>query len=293
MQSKLVTTFLLATILLTSIFTDAAFGSVRIQIIDRGQADGILIRTPNEHWIVIDAGTNAQQADAMNSVWGVDQVDLAIVSHRHFDHQGGMDNIINTIDVKKFVGIVEDCPNRTSDDTVRTSLATKSVPIEPLSDVPTTIEIDEVRFTIFPLPPRSDCPDHENDNSMIVRLEHGDFSMLFVGDAEVDQLNWLVANHPALLDVDVLKASHHGSNNGRTAAFLTAVSPERVVISAGVNANHKHPMPEAVADYIAATGDRVYCTNRHGTIRVFGQLNGNIRIFKQRINDDSCVFDGT
>ena len=64
-------------------------------------------------------------------------------------------------------------------------------------------------------------------------------------------------------------------------------------VSAGVNANHKHPMPEAVADYLAASGDRVYCTNRHGTIRVYGQLNGNIRVFKQRNNDDSCVFDGT
>lgn len=30
--------------------------SVRVQVIDRGQADGILIRTPNEKWVIIDAG---------------------------------------------------------------------------------------------------------------------------------------------------------------------------------------------------------------------------------------------
>ena len=142
MQPRPVTTAVLAVAVLASILSDVALGSVRIQIIDRGQADGILIRTPNDHWIVIVAGTNGQQANVMKNDWDVDEVDLAIVSHRHFDHQGGMHGIVNTITTKRFVGIVEDCPNRTSDDTVRTALATKNVTIEPLSDLPVTIEID-------------------------------------------------------------------------------------------------------------------------------------------------------
>ena len=77
-------------ILLFAIPSSAQFLSVRIQVIDRGQADGILIRTPNQHWIVIDAGTNSQQAEAMRESWNVDTVALAVVSHRHFDHQGGI-----------------------------------------------------------------------------------------------------------------------------------------------------------------------------------------------------------
>ena len=60
-------------VLSTSLF--AQYKSVRIQVIDRGQADGILIRTPNQQWIVIDAGTNSQQSEAMSNVWGVDTVD--------------------------------------------------------------------------------------------------------------------------------------------------------------------------------------------------------------------------
>ena len=35
--------------------------SVRVQVIDRGQADGILIRTPNEKWILIDPGQDRLQ----------------------------------------------------------------------------------------------------------------------------------------------------------------------------------------------------------------------------------------
>jgi hypothetical protein len=50
---------------------EVQFQSVRVQVIDRGQVDGILIRTPNAQWVVIDAGTNREQADAMENtgVW--------------------------------------------------------------------------------------------------------------------------------------------------------------------------------------------------------------------------------
>ena len=34
----------------------AQFSSVRIQLIDVGQGNGILIRTPNQRWILLDAG---------------------------------------------------------------------------------------------------------------------------------------------------------------------------------------------------------------------------------------------
>lgn len=43
----------------------AQFQSVRVQVVDVGQGDGILIRTPNQRWIVIDAGTNRQMVEAM------------------------------------------------------------------------------------------------------------------------------------------------------------------------------------------------------------------------------------
>ena len=117
--------------------------------------------------------------------------------------------------------------------------------------------------------------------------------MLFTGDAEEDTLDWLVDNHPALLDVDILKASHHGSNNGYTDDFLAQVSPEKVVISAGVNATYFHPHSQAVDDYLEASNNRVYCTNRHGTLRIYGYPNGTSRIFRQFTIDKSCKYDGT
>ena len=280
-------------IILLAFSGSAQAESVRIQIIDVGQADGIGIRTPSKnHWVVIDAGTSKKFADYLIDM-GVNNIDIAFVTHRHYDHQGGMDEVIKAIPTDLFFGVTEDCPNRTADDKVREALSEKRVSIHPFTRRPDEHTVDGVKFTIFPLPPRSECPDHENLNSIVVRMDYGDFSMLFAGDAEEDELAWLVANHSDLLDVDILKASHHGSNNGVTDDFLTAVSPERVVISAGVHGTYKHPMQNAVDDYLAATNDRVYCTNRHGTVRIYGFNGGNSRFYKQNNIDKSCVYDGT
>ena len=271
-----------------------AFGqSVRISVLDRGQADGIVIRTPNQQWVVIDGGTNRQQADLMDD-WGVTTVRLAVISHRHFDHNGGMDNILEDFTIEEFIGNLDDCSPNVSDDTVRDILEDNNVPrANPNGQV---ITVDGVTFTILPTDPTdNDCPDEENNNSVVVRMDFGDFSMLFTGDAEAEERDWLIANHASPLDVDVLKASHHGADNGVSSSWLTATSPERVVISAGVNANHEHPRPDAVDDYIEEVGQasRVYCTNRHMTVSVYGSENGGIRVVRMNPIDKACAFYGT
>ena len=153
---------------------EAQFQSVRVQVIDRGQADGILIRTPNQKWIVIDAGTNRQQADSMKNSWGVDRVALAVVSHRHLDHFGGMDDIIRDFTVDLFLGSMDDCPNRTTDDLLRGVIMSRGVNVHPLNSDP--VEIDGVRFTILPQDPvDNECPGDENNNSVLVRMDMGNF----------------------------------------------------------------------------------------------------------------------
>jgi beta-lactamase superfamily II metal-dependent hydrolase len=269
----------------------AQFDAVRVQIVDVGQGDGILIRTPNQRWIVIDAGTNRNMARAMQEEWDVDRLALAIVSHRHFDHHGGMDEVLSEVPVERFFGVTEDCQNTASDDKVRAVLTEKNIPVLPLDT--NSPEIDGVRLTFLVPTERAACPEDENNNSVVVRLDYGGFSMLFAGDAEQSERAWLVENHGALLDVDVLKASHHGSHNGTSQDWLDAVTPDHVVISAGVNDTFKHPRKVAVDAYIAETDDRLFCTNRHGTVRVYGFRDGRVRITKQRQTEKPCVYDGT
>lgn len=267
------------------------FTSVRVQVIDVGQADGILVRTPNSRWILIDAGQGTLLADSLQSQFGVDSLALVIGSHRHKDHIGAMDNVLNRIPTVLYVGDTTEYAGGADDDRLRDTLTTRSIPVQlPGAD---TITVDGVQFIMLPPDPVDDS--NENDNSVLVRLEFGQFSMLFSGDAQEAERDWLVANQAGLLDVDVLKASHHGSHNGTSDTWLAAITPERVVISAGVHGGFRHPHDSAVAAYETAVGDesRVYCTNRHGTVRIYGYADGRIRVSRQRITNKSCVYDGT
>ena len=274
---------------------EAQFRSVRVQIIDRGQADGILIRTPNERWVVIDAGVDKLQAEAMKGTWGIDQVDLAIVSHRHYDHYGGMDDVLNNLPVNLIVMNMADCDGNSHDDTIRQIISDRSIPHQSVGA--DTFDVDGVRFILLPPDPTDhDCPDEENDNSIIVRMEFGEFSMLFTGDAETDQRQWLMQHHPGLLDVDVLKAAHHGADNGADGnvggrGWMDVVDAEAVVISSHLNSRHGHPQPQAIATYEGAVGqDDVYCTSRQGTIRVYGRRDGRFSIHRQFPYSGSCQF---
>jgi beta-lactamase superfamily II metal-dependent hydrolase len=265
--------------------------SVRVQVIDVGQADGILIRTPNFQWVLIDAGQGSLLADSLPTHFGVDRLALAVGTHRHRDHIGGMDNVLNRIPTTLYLGDTIDYASGADDDRLRDTLRVRAIPVQmPGAD---TIDIDGVRFIVLPPDPVDDA--NENDNSVLVRLEFGDFSMLFTGDVEDAERDWLVAHHAGLLGADVLKASHHGSRNGTSDAWLTAVDPARVVISAGLHRGFKHPHAEAVTDYELAVGgdDRVYCTNRHGTVTVYGFPDGRIRVRRQRSTNKPCAYDGT
>lgn len=69
---------------------------------------------------------------------------------------------------------------------------------------------------------------------------YGQKTFIFTGDAETEDqrcfpqvdnvIDWYAGN---LLNVDVYKVGHHGSDNGTSAAFMQAMSPEISVISAG------------------------------------------------------------
>jgi competence protein ComEC len=115
-----------------------------------------------------------------------------------------------------------------------------------------TIEIDGVRFIFLPSDPvTNDCPSGVNDNTILVRMEFDDFSMLFTADAETEEREWLIGHHPALLAATVPKASHHGSPNGADGAFngetwIRMVNLRDVIISALRGSPHGHPHAEAM-----------------------------------------------
>jgi len=89
----------------------------------------------------------------------------------------------------------------------------------------------------------------KNSRSMVLRIEHGDFSVTFSGDAEEPTQNSVIANFPGGIETTVLTASHHGAETEKSnePAWATATSPEVVIYSAGVR--FYHPLCSIVGNY--------------------------------------------
>jgi competence protein ComEC len=73
-----------------------------------------------------------------------------------------------------------------------------------------------------------------NDNSIVLRLVHGDVAVLLAGDVEA-LAEAELAQSGSDIRSDVLKAGHHGSRTSSTEAFLRAVRPSHVVFSVGAH----------------------------------------------------------
>ncbi len=78
-----------------------------------------------------------------------------------------------------------------------------------------------------------------NDTSIVARLEYGQTSFLFMGDATSKVEEQLLANSDLLI-VDVLKVGHHGSKYSTSREFLETVKPKYAVIQVGKN-RYGHP----------------------------------------------------
>jgi competence protein ComEC len=77
-----------------------------------------------------------------------------------------------------------------------------------------------------------------NNHSVLVRLEFGAASFLFLGDIETDGIEDLLSEYDenlGALDVDVFQVSHHGSDGDTPDALLEVISPRMAVISMGTD----------------------------------------------------------
>jgi beta-lactamase superfamily II metal-dependent hydrolase len=59
---------------------------VSIELLDVGQGDAILIRSPEGKTALVDAGPHKEQAAELLRRQGVTSLDLAVLTHHHADH---------------------------------------------------------------------------------------------------------------------------------------------------------------------------------------------------------------
>ncbi len=126
---------------------------------------------------------------------------------------------------------------------------------------------------------------NDNENSIVVLLEHGDLSYLFTGDAEFNA-EYIMANN--LSEVDVYKAGHHGSNTASSTALLDVINPDTIILSVyfpedddGEN-GYGIPQQDSLDRLFGYTSD-IYATGVNGNIVITS--NGTTYSISGSIND--------
>jgi competence protein ComEC len=105
-----------------------------------------------------------------------------------------------------------------------------------------------------------------NANSVVARLDYGDFSLLLPGDAEEQSEARMVGKDTDLL-TKILKVAHHGSKYATSSDFLKRVHPEVAIISVGEWNRYGHPW-QAVLDRLKSANVKVYRTDLQGEISI-------------------------
>jgi competence protein ComEC len=266
----------------------AAGGRLQVTFLDVGQGLSIFLQTPEGAAVLIDGGSGGSFNMGERVVLPflrrirTSSLDVMILTHPHEDHYGGLAAVIDKVPVKKFVSSGE-----TEDSAAFTLLADallrSSVPMSTVKAGDRIVLGNSVFIEVLSPPERKFqyTIDDVNNNSLVLHVTYGDFSMLITGDAEREALTWLLKEKPAMLQSRLLQVPHHGSRNALFPQFLEAAGFEAAVIPVGKN-HFGHPHQETL-NLLSEYGIIVFRTDEHGSVSLVSDGQGfQVTPFRER-----------
>lgn len=230
-----------------------------IHFIDVGQADAALVECDG-HYMLIDGGNKAD-SNVVYTVLknaGVTHLDIVVGTHAHEDHIGGIPGAFNYASADLTL-----CPVTSYDSDAFTDFARYAIEKGGGITVPAvgdTYPLGSAEVRILGVNGGSDT----NDTSIVLKIQYGDTSFLFAGDAE-REAEQAILNSGADLSATVLKVGHHGSDTSTTYPFLREVMPTYAIISVGTGNSYGHPTDDTLSR-LRDADVAVYRTDLQGDI---------------------------
>ncbi len=248
----------------------SGFKGVAVEAIAVGQGDALLVRS-DDRSILVDAGPDfeAKALLAYLRHEGIGHLDAVFISHGHSDHYGGLMAVLKEVEVDRFFVNGRVSPEPAWQKTLEAIQKTKK-PIEIAE--PGKWQMGEVQIEV--LSHVLDASWGENDASIVMKIVGPGCDLLLTGDITEKKENDL-QNRGLLGNICVLKAPHHGSRGSNSEAFLEALKPKAIVLTAGRYNSFGLPSPYALKRY----QDRkipLWRTDLDGWIRV--SLSDELRI---------------
>ncbi len=246
--------------------------NLKVNFINVGEGDCILIEAPNKINILIDGGGTPQSDFDVGSKIvvpylrrkGINEIDLLILTHPHLDHLEGLLPVL-----KEFkVGMVLDsgllCDISAYKEFI-SLIQKKSIPYHKAKAGDNFVFSNNLE--IFLLNPLYDSDFYDesdfNNASIVVKLFYKNADFLFTGDIEVTAEKKLLV-WQNILQSDILKVGHHGSITSTNLEFLDKVDPRIAIITVGKN-HFGHPS-QKIIERLEDENIQIYRTDEDGTI---------------------------
>jgi len=263
-------------LLVTSIVQKPANG-ITITFLDVGQGDAILIKD-GKHEILIDTGPERGNALLRElHQLDIERLELLLLTHADTDHIGSASVLLEHSFVDQLVVGGTDSSSAAWMNLV-SEVDYRDVPVVTVMRDAEIQLTDKIRFQVLhPSPEFVRGKADRNDASIVLLLEIDGVRFLLTGDAEKSAEEEMIEIYGSdFLDVDVLKAGHHGSNSSSTLPFLLVTSPQYTIFSCGRQNRYGHPHEE-VLDRVSEVNSIVLRTDQQGTVK-FSIQNGRMNI---------------
>ena len=230
-------------------------GGARIEVLDVGQGDAILLRPDAVDPVLVDGGPPGGDIEGALDSAGVDDLSAVLLTHEHLDHFGGIFDILGRYDPDRL--LYDHAPA----DLLSAARSAGTVPVRISQGDRLGFGDLEMEILWPPADAAAVADDDPNSHSIVGLLEWRRFRMLLTGDAEAGM---------APLDpgpLDVLKVAHHGSDDTGLPGLLARTSPRLAVIPVGEGNTYGHPEASTLDD-LEAAGSRILRTDEDGTVSI-------------------------
>ncbi len=246
-----------------------ADGRLHLTVIDVGQGDSLLLRSPSGRGLLIDTGGGRDgrfdpgERCVAPELWvhGLRTIDALVLTHGHPDHVGGAAYLLRAF---RFAEIWEgpaplaDAGWRRSRELLEDSGATRRTLAAGMN-----LDWDGIRLSVLgPSRPRRAPLAARNEDSIVLDVSLGEVHLLLTGDLGGEAERALEVGSAL-----VLKIGHHGSRSSSSLPFLETVRPRLALLSVGARNPFGNPHPE-VLERCRSLGMLVLRTDRDGSLDV-------------------------
>lgn len=241
-------------------------GGLRVEVLDVGQGDAILLEPRDAPAILVDGGPPGDDLAGKLDDAGVDSLGAAVITHDQSDHAAGVEELLGRIPVERL--IYGRLGRRTLQEADAAGVGPERVAAG------SELRSGGLRLRVL-WPPRELLGDalageDPNQLALVMEARWRDFAMLLTADAEAES----VPLDPG--PVDVLKVAHHGSDDAGLGPLLDRIRPQLAVISVGEDNAYGHPTRGTLST-LAGHGVPTLRTDQDGTI-VIDVENGSFRV---------------